>query len=102
MPRRQETYELTAPELRDLLEQATRAGAEHVLRELRGLLGAQLAGRGIVDRAMIAAAYQVSEDTVKRWAERHGFREVDGPNRRRVYYRWSECVEAVPELTEAA
>ncbi len=95
MPRRTERIEMTSAEFDEAVERAARLGAEGVLRELRSVMAVQLAGRSVVDRQMIAAAYSISTETVERWEERHGWPRVDGPNRRRVYYYWPDIVESV-------
>lgn len=48
---------------------------------------------GCVDRRMLATLYDVSERTIKDWAEDLGFEEVDGPNGRRVYYDLDDVEE---------
>jgi hypothetical protein len=41
---------------------------------------------GRVDRRMLAAIYDTSTDTIRRWAKEEEFEEVDGPHGKRVYY----------------
>lgn len=97
MPKHISTIEMTQAEFDEAIERASRQGAEQVVKKLHGLLEMQLAGRGIVSRQMVAAAYDVSIATVKRWEKRHGLQHVDGPNRRKVYYHWPDVVVKVVE-----
>lgn len=95
--RRKEVIEMSRDEFDAAVERAAKIGARRVLKEVRQLFSVQLASCGVVDRQMIANAYGVDTDTVTRWEERHNWRRVDGPNRRRVYYHWPDVVETVTE-----
>jgi hypothetical protein len=87
-----ETRLITRTEEEDerIREAAARRGADLALQEVRDHLRdlhARLAVlKGIVSRDDLAMLYGKDPQTIKRWAERHGFERVDGPDRRKIYY----------------
>jgi predicted site-specific integrase-resolvase len=92
---------LTKDELRNLLRRASRQGAQEVISNFSDVVSRLAATRqGVVDRAMLAEAFDVSQQTIRRWARRHDFREVDGPNRRRTYYALNDIAEKVRNDSE--
>ena len=87
-----ETRLITRTEEEDkrVREAAAKRGADLALQELRERLHdlqAQLhLLKGIVSREDLAALYEKDPQTIARWAKRHNFKRVDGPDRRKIYY----------------
>jgi hypothetical protein len=87
-----ETRLITRTEEEDerIREAAARRGADMVLDYLRehlpDLQAAAMTIKGIVSREDLGRLYGKDVQTIKRWADRHGFEEVDGPDRLKVYY----------------
>ena len=42
--------------------------------------------KGIVSREDLALMFNKNQRTIMRWAERHDFKHVDGPDQRKIYY----------------
>jgi heme-degrading monooxygenase HmoA len=82
-----------------LLRRALRSEMKgfEALAQLR--VAAQL---GRVDRRMLASIYDVSEETITRWAKRQGFEEVEGPHGKRVYYDLDDVREKIGAESEDA
>jgi hypothetical protein len=80
-----------------LLRRALRSEMKsfEALAQLR--VAAQL---GRVDRRMLASIYDVSEETITRWAKRQDFEEVEGPHGKRVYYDLDDVREKIGAESE--
>lgn len=80
----------TEEEDRRIREAVAKRAADRALQGMRDdidELTAMLALlKGIVSREDLAFLYGKDEQTIRRWAERHGFEEVDGPDQRKIYY----------------
>ena len=86
--------ELDPDDIEVLLKQCLRTEMKgfEALAQLR--VAAQL---GRVDRRMLASIYNVSEDTITRWADEQGFEEVNGPHGKRVYYDLDDVREKMQD-----
>lgn len=80
----------TEEEDRRIREAAAKRGADQALKqiweEFADLTSKLALLKGIVSRQDLAQIYGKDESTIKRWANRHGFEEKDGPDRRKTYY----------------
>jgi hypothetical protein len=53
--------------------------------------------KGIVSREDLALMFDKDPKTIRRWAQRHNFQHVDGPDRRKVYYDIEDIKQRVRE-----
>lgn len=102
MPRSQRTIiELTRDELERYGERCARLGAGEALREVRAEMREldtklQLL-KGIVDRRTLADVFDVTTETIMNWERRLGFKRVDGPDQKRVWYDLEDVKATVRE-----
>jgi hypothetical protein len=71
-------------------EGCAKRAADQAISEMRDEMRTMMASihlvKGIVSRADLGLIYGKDPQTIKRWAERHNFQEVDGPASNTIYY----------------
>lgn len=89
----------THEELSRFGEGCAKRGADQAIKEMQAQMQDMMASlrllKGIVSRADLALMYGKDTKTIRRWAQRHNFKNVDGPDRRKVYYDIEDVKEKV-------
>jgi hypothetical protein len=80
----------THDELMRFADEAAKRAVDRAMDEMResfqSLFTSLQLVKGIVSREDLALMFNKDQRTIMRWADRHDFERVDGPDRRKVYY----------------
>lgn len=68
---------------------------DELQEEFRSLYTSLQLVKGIVSREDLALMFDKDPKTIKRWARRHDFEHVDGPDQRKIYYGMEDIKKKV-------
>lgn len=94
----------THQELIRFADEAAKRAVDRAMDEMKedfeSLFTALQLVKGIVSREDLARMFGKNQRTIMRWADRHDFERVDGPDQRKVYYDIEDIKRRIREAAK--